>query len=205
MDPYRPYRDRRQEEEDNASGAGGARSRPSYQRDFERFERGLRALQIEFEKFFNGALPQPPEDHRQRLADELRRLRNLPQMSSADSFRLGGLEARFNTYNELFNRRIRDQEEGRSQAAARSAPAAPRFDPEAGVTVRDRIDPEAVEALFAGLCRGADPPRFDLDTFGRFLEKQLDQIRTKTGGAAVQFRVEREGSQVRLKAKPIRD
>lgn len=204
MDPFRPYRGGRQEREEDAQTPQGPRARPSYQRHFERFERELRSLQIEFEKFFNGALPQPPEEHRQRLADELRRLRNAPQMSSADAFRLGGLEARFNSYNELFNRRVRDREEGRTAQAARVA-STPRFDPEAGVTVRGKLDPDAVEALFAGLCRGAEPPRFDLDTFGRFLEKQLDQIRSKTGREAVQFRVEREGSQVRLKAKPVKD
>lgn len=177
--------------------------RRSLERDFERFERDLNRLRVEFEKFFNGALPQPPEEQRKHLAETLKRLRNQPQLSSAESFRLGGLEARFNSYSELFGRRVRDLEEGRTIAFQRQQAA--RLDPESGVTVHGDLSQEVVETLFQGLCAGAEPPRFDLDTFGRYLDKQLNQIRQKSGREAVHFRVEREGSKVKLKAKPIAD
>ncbi|MDY7093344.1 MAG: hypothetical protein SX243_10280 [Acidobacteriota bacterium] len=192
MDPFDSYRKPQQEERQSMDG------------DFQRFERDLKRLRVEFEKFFNGALAVPPEDQQQRLANELRRMRTTPQMTSAESFRLNGLEARFNSYCELFGRRQRDLEEGRTAAAKRAA-MAQRADPEAGMTVRENLSSEVVEALFEGLCRGAEPPRFDLDTFGRYLGKQLDQIREKSGNQAVQFRVERDGTKMKLKAKPIRE
>jgi hypothetical protein len=192
MDPFDPYRKTQQEE------------RQSMDSDFQRFERDLKRLRVEFEKFFNGALAVPPEEQQQRLASDLRRLRNASQMTAAESFRLNGLEARFNSYCELFGRRQRDLEEGRTAAAKRAA-LVQRPDPEAGMTVRENLSAEVVESLFEGLCRGAEPPRFDLDTFGRYLGQQLEQIRQKSGNQAVQFRVEREGTKMKLKAKPIRE
>lgn len=192
MEPFNPYR------------APQPGDKTSLERDFDRFEASLKRLRVEYEKFFNGALPQPPEEQQKRLADELKRLRNQPQMSAAESFRLSGLEARYNSYSELFGRRLRDLEEGRI-AAARLERARQMPDPEAGLTVREELTPEVVESLFAGLCRGAEPPRFDLDSFGSYLERQLSQIRQKSGRRSVRFRVEREGSKVKLKAKPIAD
>jgi hypothetical protein len=43
----------------------------------------------------------------------------------------------------------------------------------------------------------------DLDTFRGYLQKQMTQIRDKTGCDAVQFRVVNEDGKVKLKAKPV--
>ncbi len=72
------------------------------------------------------------------------------------------------------------------------------------MVVSPRLETDAVEALFQGLVnrnpRGAN---MDLDTFRTYLERQMAQIRDKTGCAAVQFRVVNEEGKVKLKAKPV--
>lgn len=175
----------------------------SYQREIDLLDRAIRDLKIDFERFFSGALPIPPEALRTNVQSQLRRLRNANLKSAVDIFRLSSLEARFNTYNELFNRRLREYEEGRGTAAG-AAPPARRHDPQKGVLLGDRIDPDAVEALYGGLARGSGHnPRFDLDSFRQYLEQQVAAIRKKTGCDQVQFRLANEGDKMKLKAKPV--
>ncbi len=191
-------------------GAGAAfsvaaRRASSLNETFDQLSRDIRLLQIEFEKFFNGALPVPPDEMRNRIQLQIRQLRNLKQVSTLDAFRLGDIEARFNSYNELFNRRIRDREEGRRAGAVHPpAPAAQRFDPRQGINFGGRFEPEAVEALYNGLAsRPGDGPRFDLDSFEKYLARQVAALREKTGCDQVQFRLAEEDGKLKLKARPV--
>ncbi|HEX9942762.1 MAG TPA: MXAN_5187 C-terminal domain-containing protein [Thermoanaerobaculia bacterium] len=167
--------------------------------------RDIQQLRVDFERFFNGSLPFPPEELRGRVQAQLRNLRGMSLLTSADNFRLADLEARFNSYNELFNRRLRGLEEGRHPATRPAAPAVPRhYDPAQGIVFGDRIDPEGVEALYQGLAAGpGDAPRFDLDSFQTYLARQAAAIREKTGCSQVQFRLATEDGKVKLKARPV--
>lgn len=166
--------------------------------------RDIRLLQIEYEKYFNGALPIPPEDFRNRVQTQIRNLRNTTTTSAVDNFRLADLEARFNSYNELFNRRVREREEGRHRAHRPAPVEVRRFDPRKGIVVGETVDPEAAEALYQGLASGpGDGPRFDLDSFQTYLARQAAAIRAKTGCAEVQFRLADEEGKLKLKARPL--
>lgn len=181
------------------------RQGPAIGEALDQLARDIRQLQIDFERFFNGGLPLPPEEQRNRVQAQLRNLRNLNMTSAVESFRLNDLEARFNTYNELFNRRIRDIEEGRRGPHKVFAfVEKQRFDPRGGILFGSEIDPEAAEALYHGLAAGAgDGPRFDLDSFQTYLRRQTEAIRQKTGCAEVQFRVAEEEGKLKLKARPV--
>lgn len=165
----------------------------------------IQKLRVDFERFFNGALPFPPDELRGRVQAQIRHLRTLSLQSAVDNFRLGDLEARFTSYNELFNRRVRDQEEGRHAAARPVPPPQPkRYDPEKGIVFGERVDPEAAEALYQGLAASpGDAPRFDLDSFQTYLTKQVAAIREKTGCSQVQFRLAAEDGKLKLKARPV--
>ncbi|HYO16201.1 MAG TPA: MXAN_5187 C-terminal domain-containing protein [Thermoanaerobaculia bacterium] len=178
---------------------------PGISEAIDRLGRDIQQLRVDFERFFNGALPFPPEELRNRIQAQLRQLRNANLSTAVDNFRLGDVEARFNSYNELFNRRLRDREEGRHpQAALPAPPSSRRYDPEKGILVGDRIDPEAAEALYHGLASGpGDSPKFDLDSFQTYLVKQAAAIRAKTGCSEVQFRLAVEDGKTKLKARPV--
>jgi hypothetical protein len=121
-----------------------------------------------------------------------------------DSFRLGDLEARFNTYNELFNRRLREREEGRHRVHRPAPVEVQRFDPLKGIVIGANVDPEAAEALYQGLAsRPASAPRFDLDSFRTYLSRQVSALQAKTGCAEVQFRLAEEEGTLKLKARPV--
>ena len=165
----------------------------------------LEQLQRQFERFFSGALPIPPEDLRTKVQNTFRQLRNATLRSAADQFRMSGLEYRFNTLSELWNRRLREREEGRHPVphVAHHAANEPVLDPQAGVVVGEDLSPRAVEALYQGLYRTGAPATVDLESFRSFLGRQLESIRGKTGCESVQFRVASEEGKLKLKAKPL--
>lgn len=176
----------------------------SYQEPLDRLAADIRQLQIDFERFFAGALHIPPEDLRSRIQTQLRTLRNAQMTSAVDNFRLGDLETRFNTYNELFNRRLREREEGRHRVHRPAPVEARRFDPQSGIVVGEDVDPEAAEALYQGLAaRPGDGPRFDLDSFRTYLSRQVSALKAKTGCDEVQFRLADEDGKLKLKARPV--
>ena len=151
----------------------------------------------------------PPEELRGRVQAQLRNLRGLSTLTTAvDSFRLGDLEARFNSYNELFNRRLRDVEEGRQPGRpprAAAPPAPRRYDPAQGIVFGERVDPEAAEALYQGLAAApGDAPRFDLDSFQTYLARQVAAIREQDRlRARCSSGWPTEDGKVKLKARPV--
>jgi hypothetical protein len=191
------------------AGAPGApqagRKAPALGEVFDQLSRDIRQLQIDCERFFNGGLPVPPEELRNRIQIQIRNLRQLKITSTLDSFRLGDLEARFNSYNELFNRRLREREEGRRPGIVPVAhPERRRYDAREGITLGGSFDPEAVEALYQGLAaRPGDGPKFDLDSFEKYLARQMAALREKTGCDQVQFRLAEEDGKLKLKARPV--
>lgn len=183
----------------------GAPAAPALGDTLDQLNREIRQLQIEYEKFFNGALPTPPEELRSRIQAQIRSLRTLKITTTMDNYRLGDVEARFNSYNELFNRRLRDREEGRRPGALHAAaPERRRYDPREGITFGGSFEPEAVEALYQGLVsRPGDGPKFDLDSFEKYLARQVAALREKTGCDQVQFRLAEEDGKLKLKARPV--
>jgi len=216
MDPRRPYRSGGAPGQPNpqapgkrpgapapAPAQGQVRKGPVVSELLDQLQRDIRQLQIDFERFFNGGLPLPPEELRNRIQVQLRNLRNTSITAAVENFRLNDLEARYNSYNEMFNRRLRDVEEGRSHKVVAFVEK-PRFDPRGGIVFGSEIDSAAAEALYQGLAAGpADGPRFDLDSFQTYLRRQTEAIRQKTGCSEVQFRVAEEDGKLKLKARPV--
>ncbi len=183
---------------------GPARRGPAFAEALDHLQHDIRQFQVDFERFFNGGLPLPPEELRNRIQTQLRNLRNTSITAAVDNFRLNDLEARYNSYNEMYNRRLRDQEEGRTPHKVIAFVEKQRFDPRGGIVFGSDVDSEAAEALYHGLASGpGDGPKFDLDSFQTYLRRQTEAIRQKTGCDEVQFRVAEEDGKLKLKARPV--
>ena len=169
----------------------------------DRLERQIHQFCVHFERYFSGDRPVPPEPLRLEIQSDLRQLRagNLLR-SAVDVFRVAQLEARLNSYSELFGRRVREREEG-GRRSATAGPATPAPDPARGVVMGEGLDESAVVALYRGLAASPTPPAFDLDSFRTYLGRQLAAIRAKTGCGQVQFRLVPEAGTTKLKAKPL--
>jgi hypothetical protein len=176
------------------------------QASIERLERDIRKLKIDFERFFNGSLPTPPEEFRLGVREQIRTLRAAPIQTLVDRFRLNTLEARFNTLNELFNRRLREREEGMvAPPAAVASATRERYDPYQGIVVGETPPPEAIQALYRELYDDDTPSaKSNFGKFQTYLLGQMAAIRERSGCDEVKFRVATEDGELKLKAKPVR-
>jgi hypothetical protein len=109
------------------------------------------------------------------------------------------LQARFNTYMEMWNRRTRLKEEGRlpgvRESPKRSAPkpAAPPADPFRQV----------FESFVAAKQKaGEATAKLSYESFRKTLEKQADQIRAAKGFKDVDFGVTVKDGKVSVVARP---
>ncbi len=166
---------------------------PATNRALDRLEREIRQLQIEQSRFLAGDIDQPPRALREELETRIANLRSSPQRSTAERFRLSSLAAKLRSYNELFDRRSRDQ---RNRHQIRSKPV------ESVVAGRERGG-RAVRRLYSELYEGSDDETTTLGGFRQFLDTKVEEIRGRTGCSSVQFRVISQDGKKTLKARPI--
>lgn len=178
-----------------------ADAKKKFDRAVDVLDRKVDQFRIDGQRFFAGDLKLPPDELRDEIKVNLRRLQSSKLATSADKFRLGSLEARFNSQSELFGRRLREREQGGPRRKAERPELA--HDPRAGVVLSRE---GAVEALYKGiyLSDGRSRPAMDLDRFRDHLRKQAEAIRAKTGASDIQFRIAEENGKMKIKAKPIK-
>jgi hypothetical protein len=188
-------------------------------------EQQIRRLQIEWEKFFGGVERKPPTEFATRVEALIRRYAGEELRNNSDRFRYHGLTARYNTMNELWNKKLRAREEGRPvgihgaraehlamERQAHMAPSAPHSPPQGqGGEVRvtsPEQDQEAVRALFERFVEArkstGETASVRFENFQKMIAQQASRILTEKGARAVDFRLETKDGKVSLKARPIR-
>jgi hypothetical protein len=200
--------------------------------DLELLEKSIRQLQIEWEKFFGGVEKKPPVDMRTRVENMLRKHAFGEIRNNTERFRYMNLTARYNTFNELWNKRLRALEEGRpmglhgraAEAAMAAAPAVaapaaaapappprPTVPPPRSGEIRvgnAERDPEAVQTLFNRFLEArqqvGENANVKFESFQKLIAQQAERILTEKGATAVDFRLETKGGKVSLKARPVR-
>jgi len=169
---------------------------PSESTPLDELERNIRSFKIECTRYLNAGTDLPPEALRRVIKTTLRRLQD-DTRSTADRFRLGSLEARFNTLNEFFNRQVVEREEGRGRSAPVDQVDNRRF------VIGDELERDTAAALYQSLYGdSAKATSIDFETFISYLETQRDLIRNRIGCSRVQFRVAQEDGKRKLKARP---
>ena len=167
-------------------------------------DQDIRRFRIDYERFFSGNLPIPPDQRRINIQNQIKELRTIHLKAVSHRFRFNTLEAKFNAFLVLFNRRLRDFELGRKPGPAAGAPA-PDFDPTSGVVIAGKPSAAAAQALFNGLYADSERgPKADFESFQDLLNKQAAKIRDKTGCEEVTFRVASEKGKLKLKAKAVK-
>lgn len=192
--------------------------------DLDILEKSIRQLQIEWEKFFSGLERKPPVDMRTRVEAMVRRYSNAEIRNNTERFRFQNLAARYQTFAELWAKRLRAMEEGRplglhGKAAAMAAPpppppaAAQRMAPAARATNEVRVkdptgDTEAVRTLFDRFLearkQAGESGAVKFESFQKIITQQSTRILNEKGAWAVDFRLETKDGKVSLKAKPVR-
>jgi hypothetical protein len=186
----------------------------------------FRQLQIEWEKFFAGTEKKPPAELRTRIEGIIKRYAYAEIRNNAERFRYQAIASRYNTFNELWNKRMRAIEEGRPVGihgrAAALVPPPPVRPAVAAVAARaakgagsnefrvssPEKDEPAVRALYEKFVearqQAGEKGTVKFDNFQKLISQQASKIMADKGAAAVDFRLESKEGKVSLKAKVVK-
>ncbi len=169
-------------------------------------EDSIRKLKIEYDIYFNGGKDRPPYDLQWKVESVIKKYSDAQKLSFAQRFRFNGLVQRFAVHNDMWRQKVKAREEGR-EPRRREEPRPET--PGAAFKVQWR-DPDQehdkVEKLFQALVEakkqvGEATDALPLDSFKRFVKQKTEQLKKDLGCQAVEYVVEVENGQVRLKAK----
>jgi len=188
--------------------------------DIGRAEKALQELIKDWERFFSGIRKTPPQNERDRLSRWLRRLAEHHQQSRrrADQFRVEQLQHRFMSYSQLWERLLREREEGRGRSigvlrATSERPPEPGSQPE-----REQPTPQpndsapapvddsatGVAALYERYVAAKESigqeVGVDLEAFAEQVAAQQESLESRFG-SGVSFDVVVEGAKVKLAAR----
>jgi hypothetical protein len=82
--------------------------------DLDLIDKLTHQLQIEWEKYFAGVERKPPNELKGKLETLIRRYAYQEMNNNADRFRYQTLSTRYSTFAEMWNKRLRAREEGRT-------------------------------------------------------------------------------------------
>jgi hypothetical protein len=197
------------------------------QEDLDRIEVAIRQLQVKWDLFFNGQEKKPPSELQSQLEALIRRHANVEIRNNGERFRYQGLTARFTTFNELWQKKLRAREEGKAfgvhglraerlppPPAPPPAPAPPPRAAAGGaaageVRVTDPArDTAAVRELYERFVdekrRAGEKTAPAFESFRDLISQQTERIRSEKGAAAVDFRLETRDGKVALKARIVK-
>lgn len=187
----------------------------------------IRKLKVEYDIYFAGGVKKPPEDVEWRVRAVIKKYSEGRNFTFQQQFRYNTLAQKFAVFSDLWRRKLKIKEEGyrrpqdallaiqgmRSEEEQTAAAALGLEDK--GSARRSQLppfefaDPVAelghAQVLYQALVEarrhaGASPaPGFD--SFREFLSKKTSEIRAQYGCAKVEYSLELEDGQIKLKAR----
>jgi hypothetical protein len=189
----------------------------SIERDLDLLERSLKALRIDYERFFAGGLKTPPVAARKKVEEILKRVGNATVDRAAEQFRLQTLQGRYTAMSELWDKRLSAREEGHRLFQVPKGVQAPTPPPvQRPRSVADGSVSKSVKAgvrgdmkpLFDRFCAaraaaGEDVSRLRYERFEELVKKQAAEIRRATGATRLAFEVQTRDGKVKLVGRPL--
>jgi hypothetical protein len=189
-------------------------------------EESVRRLKIEYDVYFGGGAKKPPADTEWRVQNLVKKYSDGHRMSFAQRFKYNSILQKYSLFNALWQQKLKIKEEGyRRPQDARLGIAGLRIDQEhAAAAALEKKGEYKEEGAFKTSCSdvttdhanvqklfnammaaktksGEAPGTATFDSFKAFVQKKTEQIRKDYGCHAVEYSVEMENGQVRLKAK----
>jgi len=187
-------------------------------------DENIRRLKIEYDVYFGGGSKKPPADTEWRVQSLLKKYSDSAKMNFAQRFRYNSIAQKYAIFSDLWRQKLKIKEEGyrrpqdkvlaiQGMRVEEEKEAAKAL--EAGASAQkaytanfSNVDSEhyQVKALFDAMVAakvklGEKSPAGSVDSFKAFVKKKTEQIRKDYGCHAVEYSVETENGQVRLKAK----
>jgi hypothetical protein len=184
------------------------------QRDLQTLVSELKRLEAEYNGFFSGRQKRPPLQTRARVEALIKRLDRGVLETSTDRFRFQTIQARFQTFADLWDRGLRAREEGRPgpfmQPQADTRRKRPE-EPESRVlhvtAFRDPLrEMDKLHSLYDSLMDARRENGDDVVPFHRFAALVKDQVSKlrDSGSPEVAFRVAVKGGKVNFTARGLK-
>lgn len=190
----------------------------------------VRRLKVEYDIFFGGGSKKPPTDSEWRVQSLIKKYSDSQKLTFAQRFKYNTIAQRFAIYSDLWRQKMKVKEEGyrrpqdaalgiaglrhAEERAAAKAFASPGPHPESSqgepfhaVCSDPDTERATVRSLFEAMIAarkqvGESTPAGSLASFHAFLKRKTQQLQRDLGCTAVEYSVEMQDGQVRLKAKP---
>ena len=183
----------------------------------DKVDHDIDTLRIQFEQYFMGSRKKMPENERTSLQYRLRRMANIPTSNYAIKYQFQQLVAKFNSYNQYWNRLIQRLESGQMSREKLKLYLAtgpmeekeeekkkPEPAPEKPVA-RPDLAPERLDQVYQQLLEAKRQQNQQLtmskEKLEQTLKKQIEQIKEKHKGKKLEFDVVVEAGQAKLRAK----
>ena len=189
-------------------------------------EDNIRRLKVEYDVYFGGGAKKPPEDIEWRIRNTLNKYSDGRGFNLKQQFRYNSLAQKYAVFADLWRRKLKIKEEGyRRPQDALLAIQGLRSEEEhaaaAALTISGKrargsklsqfefADPSAeldkaqllYEALVEARRQAGLPPAPNFDSFREFLSNKTSEVRKQLGCAMVEYSIEQENGQLKLKAR----
>lgn len=188
----------------------------------------VRKLKLDYDVYFGGGSKRPPTEAEWRVQTAFKRMGDNSKLNFSQRFKFNGIQQKYALYNSLWQQKLRIKEEGyrRPQDALHgiaglrvderiAAEEAINRNPTEGsheqrhafrAAITDATaDTDTVQRLYnvmmAAQSKVGAQAKGSFESFQSFVQKKTQQVRSEYGCHAVEYSVEMENGQVRLKAK----
>ena len=179
------------------------------ERELDDLDMALTLLKRDYEIYFSGGSKLPPLPAHRKLENQIRKYSGMSSLNYAQRFRYNNINARFNTFVDLWNKQMRYKEEGRTPSGGVVQVPVPEKQHRQR---KSGIDAEAkrYQTLFNEYLKtreklGEATSGVTFDKFATQLSKQRQSILDRYQCKDVEFYVAVEQGKTKLKAKPLKD
>ncbi len=165
----------------------------------DRIEEELAELKREYDLFFQGTRRSEPLEERKILEWMVRRLGHRKIPNTSDQFRFSSLQGKFYSYLNLWNRMVREMEEGRLVRDTMGNLVRTKSQPREPVAP-DHLDQVIEQLKSARQECGIPTGEKDVDALREMLRSHAAQIADRSGANRIEFRVTIEGGKPKVKA-----
>lgn len=176
--------------------------------ELSKLEDNIRRLKIEYEVYFNGGSPRPPQDSVFRVEQVIKRYTgDASKLNFSQRFKFNQLVQKYAVNNDLWRKKLKEKEEGRGRFGAQKR-AAEEVSPDGSVRVvcsdpekeKDKVEQLLKAMVEAKRQVGERVDNIDPMAFSKFVRDKTKQLKDSLGCNKVQFSVSVEEGKVKLKA-----
>ena len=193
-------------------------------------EDSMRRLKVEYDVFFGGGSKKPPTDTDWRVQSLIKKFSDSAKLNFSQRFRYNSIAQKYAIFSDLWRKKMKVREEGyarpqdtllgvqgmrteeekAAQAALQGGASEPAAKQQPGtpfsILCSDaEADHANVQNLYNAMMtakkQAGDSGGASFDSFKKFVKSKTEQIRKDYGCHAVEYSVELENGQVKLKAK----